>query len=318
MSLSDRHGPSVSVVRRAMSHADRTDGRWATPEWGLGGSALTWRPLSVREGERPDEGPYEGVPAHLYQPLRQWTDSFFGGNYNSHSDVHNGPRLVAAAHLPIMPSANGKVTVRDVTSAISAEPGRMLDIVDAALHLADPAYYAYIEQSWEELEEILRLGGSVWEINSNKSGLIRRVDPTASKAFEAASRPADVASAELRDAWVAAYGRNPDASDAWDHSIKAVEAVMIPIVTPAKAKATLGDVVGSLNSQGALWQLELRGHDGSKGVEPLVSMLRLMWPNPDRHGGGMSRKPSLKEAEAVVNLAVTLVQWARSGVLSKR
>ena len=148
--------------------------------------------------------------------------------------------------------------------------------------------------------------------------MIRRVDPTAAKAFEDASLPSDVASAELHDAWIAAYGRNPDPSDAWDHSIKAVEAVLIPVVVPAKAKATLGDVVGSLDSQGSLWQLVLHGHDGSKSAVPLVTMLRLIWPNPDRHGSDASRKPSLGEAQAVVNLAVTVVQWTRIGVLSKR
>jgi len=89
-------------------------------------------------------------------------------------------------------------------------------------------------------------------------------------------------------------------------------------VTPAKAKATLGDVVGTLNSQDHLWRLALHGHDGSQSVAPLVSMLRLMWPNPDRHGGQGSRQPSLVEAQAVVHLAVTIVQWARSDVLSKR
>jgi len=47
-------------------------------------------------------------------------------------------------------------------------------------------------------------------------------------------------------------------------------------------------------------------------------MLRVMWPNPDRRGGRGSRQPSLAEAEAVVHLAVTLVQWARAGVISKR
>jgi len=41
-------------------------------------------------------------------------------------------------------------------------------------------------------------------------------------------------------------------------------------------------------------------------------MLRLMWPNPDRHGGESSRQPSLVEAQAVVHPAVTIVQWARS------
>jgi hypothetical protein len=146
----------------------------------------------------------------------------------------------------------------------------------------------------------------------------RLVPPKTSAAFEKATDAADLASTELRNAWVAVYGRSPDASDAWDHSIKAVEAVLIPIVTPAKAKATLGDVLGSLAHQGTLWQLELRGHDDSKDVAPLVSMLRLIWPNPDRHGGGASRTPSLDEAEAVSSLAITIVQWARAGVLSRR
>jgi hypothetical protein len=200
-----------------------------------------------------------------------------------------------------------------VTAIIATDPEIMLDVVDAALHLD-----RFLDEAYDQLDEILRLAGSVWEINPDNNCLIRRVDPTASKEFGKASLPSDVASTELRDAWVAAYGRNPDASDAWDHSIKAVEAVAIPIVTPAKAKATLGDVIGSLQSQGSLWQLELHGHDDSRSVAPLVSMLRLIWPNPDRHGGSASRKPSLSEGQAVVNLAVTIVQWARAGALSKR
>jgi hypothetical protein len=39
---------------------------------------------------------------------------------------------------------------------------------------------------------------------------------------------------------------------------------------------------------------------------------------PDRHGDAGSRQPSLVEAQAIVHLAVTIVQWARAGVLSKR
>lgn len=186
-------------------------------------------------------------------------------------------------------------------------------MVDAALHLRK-----FHEWQRDSLDEILQLGGSIWQVAPDGRSLVRRVDATAQEAFRGASSPGDVASAELKEAWTAVYGRNPDASDAWDHSIKAVEAVLIPMVTPAKAKATLGDVIGSLNSQGALWKLVLRGHDDTQSVAPLVTMLRLMWPDPDRHGSGTSRKPSLEEAEAVVNLAVAIVQWARAGALSKR
>lgn len=190
----------------------------------------------------------------------------------------------------------------------------MLDVVDAVLHLEEDLH----PYSLGSLDRILSLGGSVWQVDGDARRLVRRVDAAAQAAFRDASSPKDVASSQLQEAWTAAYGRNPDASDAWDHSIKAVEAVLIPIVTPKKAKATLGDVVGSLDSQGSLWQLVLHGHDGSRDVAPLVTMLRLMWPNPDRHGGNPGRKPSLDEAQAVVSLAVTIVQWVRAGALSKR
>lgn len=273
-----------------------------------------WQRLSVRDGRVSDDGPYDGVPPHLYLPLRDWVDSNFGGRYGSTADHEGGPRLMAAARLSFAPSRDGgRITVRQVTEALFTAPDLMLDVVDAALHLGE-----FYDWQISSLDEILKLGGSVWQVDSDRRRLLRRVDVIAQAAFRDASSPEDVASAELQEAWVAAYGRQPDASDAWDHSIKAVEAVLIPVVTPNKAKANLGDVVGSLNSQGFLWKLVLHGHDDTQDVAPLVAMLRLMWPNPDRHGSGNSRKPSLDEAQAVVNLAVAIVQWARVVALSKR
>lgn len=225
------------------------------------------------------------------------------------------------------------MTVQEVTQFVARAPWVMLDVVDAVLHLyaslwklepsfelPESALQPSLSWRWKcsELDELLELAGSVWRVGPDRDHLVRRVDPTATASFVQASSPDDEASAELKEAWTAAYARDPDASDAWDHSIKAVETMLIGIVIPAKAKATLGDVIGILNSQGQLWRLALQGYDRSESVAPLVSTLRLMWPNPDRHGGQGSRQPSLVEAQAVVHLAVTIVQWARSGVLSKR
>jgi hypothetical protein len=90
-------------------------------------------------------------------------------------------------------------------------------------------------------------------------------------------------------------------------------------VVPNKTKATLGNVVGILDSQPEGFRLGVPGHDDSNSVAPLVSMLRLIWPNPDRHGTGTpSRVPVLPEAQAVVHLAVTIVQWVHDGVLVKK
>jgi hypothetical protein len=89
---------------------------------------------------------------------------------------------------------------------------------------------------------------------------------------------------------------------------------------PTKANATLGNVVGELGGQnGAQWKLVLPGNNQDHDVAHLVGMLRLMWPNHDRHGGAMTKRtPSQQEARAVVTLAATIVQWHRDGWVVQR
>jgi len=162
------------------------------------------------------------------------------------------------------------------------------------------------------------MAGSVWTVSEDQRSLVRMVEPTASAAFEQAIDLPGVASEELRQAWSAAFGRSPNPSDAWDHAIKAVEAALIPVVVPKQAAAQLGHVVGHLDRQGDKFDFVLSTQQGPTSMEVLGGLLRLLWPNPDRHGGDASRAPTLIEAQSVVHLAVTLVQWARTGVLSKR
>lgn len=123
----------------------------------------------------------------------------------------------------------------------------------------------------------------------------------------------------------AAYGRNANASDAWDHAIKAAEAVLIPIVVRNQAGAHMGHVIGQLDRQGEQWNTLLRFNQTTPPVNPpttsvraLVGMLRLLYPNPDRHIGPDHRVPTTEEARAVVQLAVTIVQWARDGQILKK
>jgi hypothetical protein len=166
--------------------------------------------------------------------------------------------------------------------------------------------------SAQNLRLILAAGGSVWTVSPDNRSLQRAVDPQTQAAFELTTSFADVASNELREAWANAYGRQPDPSDAWDHSIKAVEAVLRPIVCPNNTKATLSNVIGELRAQP--WTLMLRGRVRDHNVQPLIEMLDLMWPDPNRHGSPSPEPPAtLEEARAVVQLAVTVVQWARDG-----
>jgi hypothetical protein len=101
------------------------------------------------------------------------------------------------------------------------------------------------------------------------------------------------------------------------HAIKAVEAILRGIVSPDNTQATLGTLIRDLRNGGQKFDFVLTNDLG--GVNTFLAMLQLMWPNPDRHGDLQQRHiPSLEEARAVVQLAVTIVQWARDGQIVRR
>lgn len=92
-----------------------------------------------------------------------------------------------------------------------------------------------------------------------------------------------------------------------------------PIVT---GQPTMGGVVGTLRGAGGQFTLHLQdnGMDPAKRIIPMVAfeqMLHFIWVNPDRHEGPDHRVPSLEEARAVLHLSITVVQWARTGVLTR-
>ncbi|MEV0581292.1 hypothetical protein [Nonomuraea sp. NPDC050310] len=199
-----------------------------------------------------------------------------------------------------------------ILAACSGDQEVFLDVVDATLRLSPS------NGSAQDLRDALELAGSAWTVADHNRALQRRVNETARLAAQAAMSPNDLASEELREAWAAAYDRSPNPSDAWDHSIKAVEAVLIPLVVPNQNQPQFGHALGQLKGQGGAWRFEIPGPQQGHEVEPLVEILKLLWPNPDRHANGQGRPPLLEEAQAVVHLAVTVVQWIRAGALRKR
>ena len=162
------------------------------------------------------------------------------------------------------------VPVIDITACTDNEE-YCLDVIHLILQL-EPMWVDY-------LEALLAFGGSAW--TATDTGLHRRVDSTAVSAFERASEPADIASRELREAWSNAYAREPDASDAWDHSIKAVEAILRKVISPKNNLATLGTLIRDLRDGAHKFEFVLT--NGLGGVPTLIAILQLMYPNPDRH-----------------------------------
>jgi hypothetical protein len=195
---------------------------------------------------------------------------------------------------------------------------QLLDVVHATLHVLDNAGVVYRPpHPYVEVDKQLAYGRSAWE--ATKSGLIRRVDPTAQAAFERAITLGDPVSDDLREAWANAINRDGNPADAWDHAIKAAEAALRPIVCPNNGGATMSNIIGDLRSQPHLFTFRLRGRRRDHGLQGLIDMLELMWPDPRRHGSPAPEPAATsEEARAVANLAVTIVQWARDGLLVRR
>ncbi|MFC5823644.1 hypothetical protein [Nonomuraea insulae] len=95
-----------------------------------------------------------------------------------------------------------------------------------------------------------------------------------------------------------------------------MEELLIPIVIPNKLKANLGGVAGELKANPSKWSFNLPANDARGNGETLEGMIRHLWPNPDRHGGGAKRSPTQSEAEAVVQMAIAIIELCR-GRLTK-
>jgi len=278
-----------------------------------------WLPLSMREGGAlPVEEPYFELEPHMWGPLNEWTDArieSYGAGYNR--DLRESRLRLIATRLRWRSDVSGAEIARSARD----DPRRYRDYIDALLQWWDePDGFL---GSAEMLSGVLAIAGSAWTVGPDGKSLQLRVDETAQQQVSDALSPGDLAADALSDAWGAAFGREPNASDAWDHAIKAVEHIYVPLVVANKAKnghAGLGDVIGQLGQNPAGWEttITVDPADPSEGVAVVRNMMRALWGNPDRHGGSPTWwPPDQAEAEVLVHLAVTLVQWGRQGVLRK-
>jgi hypothetical protein len=263
---------------------------------------MNWEPLSVRTGKRSaDETLYEGVPPHLSAPLGRWVSHSLAG--------------MPAADIALF-AAQRRIAIEPKWTTHSQIVQEMEADLDLYLDCVDQLIYEQFGDA-QSLHELLEAAGSAWTLNSEFDGLERRTDETARSAMEQAVSEGGAVGVELSEAWAKIFGRNPDPSDAWDHAIKAVEDLLIPVVIPGKSKPNLGGVAGELKANHSNWELGMPANGDLDAVQTVESLIRLLWPNPDRHGGSTKRPPTQQEAENAVHIAVLLVNLCRGSLIKK-
>lgn len=297
-----------------------------------------WRPLSTRESTEKDAfaGPFEGTPEWLFGPLWTWVCARYRLTWHSRDGEHlrrdavdEYRRIAMVLRVSLeSPGAPNPSDARGLRASLHEYvrqlPWALLDVADYALATKDfsGGYGADDAEAPAELDVLLRTAGSVYRVQADGDHfyLARRV-PTEEQAgadleMSSGGRPAE----HLRRSWRAVFGRNPNPGEGYREAIRAVEAAAKPVVSPNNERTTLGTVIRDMRAAPAKWRVGLQHHTPGQQVPAVIEMLDLLWAGQTgRHGDADETKPldvTQEQAEAAAQLAVLLVGWFRTGVVS--
>jgi hypothetical protein len=291
----------------------------------------TWRSFTERlAGTGSDEALVTGVPAHLRPSIQRWLHT----NLITASGATT-PRFSADVARELERRLRGRVAFPsiidsyDASTAFAAFYGSIMHDDDVFLDAIDFVLSRLTRGfDWRaaSLDKMLTEGGSAYCVGVRPGGhfeLQRRLTAEVQQAAEDEMSENDRPAEHLRAAWSAIYGLNPNPSHGYGEAVRAVESAAKPVVSPNDPKATLGTIIPALvdGLPKGKWKCTLRFNDGTDGTSAVVEMLRLLWQaQHDRHGTDDESAPlavSQSEAEAAIHLAVTVVHWFRTGVLTR-
>ncbi len=280
----------------------------------------------------------EGVPSHLEAPLRRWIFSIL------HDDEDNAERIALDLRVTVK-TGNVYSPARFLALGISRD--QLIDVVNSMLRLsAAPSAEqrfnpgsGYGRRSYlmtagsgrreveiAALQDMLTLAGSAYRVNSARSGLERRVEPTVQQAAAQAlatsrSQQSGSASQHLETAWQCAYGQNPDPSKAYSEAIKAVESASQALIEPNNSRATLGTMLKVIGNspQRFTTVIPAAANSGTTDIGLVVDMMRRLWQGQtSRHGSQTpTQMETQQQAEMAVHLAAALVQLFAAGLVRR-
>jgi hypothetical protein len=158
-----------------------------------------------------------------------------------------------------------------------------LDVLDWMLHHWQLLVTPWSASQWAgALNELLRQGGSAWEVTAMDADayqLTRRAVGPILEVLEHTATDATRAHAHLATAWSKLTGRSPDPSGSYREALRAVEAVGKPIVLPKDNLATMGLMIAALRDKPDKWTTKLGRVDDVRAQMEAVHKGQL-----DRHG----------------------------------
>lgn len=269
---------------------------------------MRFMPMSVRRGQQPVFELSDGIPAHLKMRLIEWVEGFIVDSFRGGVRIEAVDLLITNLHWPIV-ERDPVRRYEAVLARISKDDVAFLDAIDLLCVVAD-------EGQREALDGMLDAGLSRYRVNSTPPhGLEDRLTEEAHSAVTAAASGRDDASRHIAEAWAHAYGRDRNATAAWNSAVKAIEHLLQPIVEPKNMKATLGTMAAALRAKPEKWTFAIAAKGGDMSARPFVQALELIGYEPGRHGTDPQRA-TIEQARVVVLQAVAIVEWLRAGALT--
>lgn len=266
---------------------------------------MEWQPLSVRRGQSPPLARTHELPAHLIAPVRAFLSSWLTV-VNEFGDRRPKATVISDLCLRIQQSQNAQPsdTLATILRGVRESPRFAFDVLDALLAMG--------EIDARALESLLDRGGSTCCVAADGKSIEWRVSPPAAEAFDRATKPEDGASKHLATAWHAAHGIDPDPKEACEEATRAVESVLKPITSPKDKVATFGKMKAAIRNSPSSFAFELDDDPAA-----FITHLELAGYQAGRHGGDDKAPPTLAQARAIVQAAVMVVEWLRTGVFRR-
>lgn len=295
-----------------------------------------WRPLFVRDSEdQADfEVLYEGVPRWLETSIWRWLmDRAAEGGPELIYRLERQLRieLMHEADRPLGRQHTNPQSLLERYWKASGERDQ-LSLLDWLLHDMQARGSGAIDDEDIEqaerlvhgahrLDTVLREGGSAWAayVGSPHWGLVRRVNETTAELVKAVTSPDTDAARKITSAWTACYRLDPNYDVAYRDAVLAVEAVSIPVTVPASPRASLGQVISHIRDTQSRWSVGRLDAKEIASAELLLTMLKGLWHNQERHArsDGSIIAVTREEAEAAVSLAIPIVHWFTTGLVAK-
>lgn len=295
-----------------------------------------WRPLFMRgsENETQFEVLHEGVPEWLEGSIWRWLmdRAAEGGQpmiYRLELRLHTTLGESKDRRIGTQHTAPNQLLDRYWQTKSHDERLVLLDAVVYDLQVRAREHFGSGDQDKTEglslaalrLGQILAEGGSAWTVHVEAPAwcLIRRVDETTADLIQSLSATHIDAARKMRAAWHACYRHEPDPDAAYRSAVLAVEAVAIPLALPDATKATLGMVVAHIRDTLPRWSVGGLDAEQIASGETLLSMLKTLWHNQERHAraDGIVVDVTQAEAEAAVSLAAVLMHWLTTGLVTR-